>query len=173
MNVLFWGLALLGAALAIHVLRWRTSLPANQLAALLKLFVAGLLLWLGGNALLSLAGVTLAGLPLGLVPCLHAGLLYFSAALAYVVLFSTIDADSPSINILRALDAAGPKGLSEAELLKRTGMERFFASRLERMEADGMVARTPHGLVPGAKGSLLLGLVQLWRVIMGAPAELG
>lgn len=172
MTVLFWGLALLCAALAAHVLRWRMRLPQNQLAALLKLFLAVLALWLGGNGLLGLTGLRLAGLPLPLVPCLHAGLLYLSAALAYVVLFSTIDADSPSINILRALDEAGPQGLTEAELLRRTGMERFFASRLERMEADGMTRHTPQGLVPGAKGSLLLGLVQLWRVIMGAPKDL-
>jgi len=173
-TVLLWGLLLLGATLAIHVLWWRTRLPGNQLAALLKLFIGALLLWLAGNALLALAGVGLGGLlPLPLAPCLHAGLLYFSAALAYVVLFSTIDADSPSITILRALDAAGPEGLTGPELLRKTGMERFLASRLERMEADGMIRRTPQGLMPGAKGSALLGLVQLWRVIMGAPAELG
>jgi hypothetical protein len=172
LTVLFWGLALLGGALAAHVLWWRTRLPANQLAALLKLFLAVLALWLCGNALLGLAGIGIAGLPLAPVACLHAGLLYLSAALAYVVLFSTIDADSPSINILRALDEAGPQGLTEAELLRRTGMERFFASRLERMETDGMTLHTPQGLVPGAKGSLLLGLVQLWRAIMGAPKDL-
>jgi len=173
MNVLFWGLLLLGASLALHVAWWRRRLPANQLGALLKLFIAVLLAWLSGNALLALAGVSLAGLPLRLVPCLHAALLYFSAALAYVVLFSTIDADSPSINILRALDAAGPQGLSPAELLRITGMERFFASRLERLEADGMARRTPEGLLPGVKGSLLLGLVQFWRMLMGVSKELG
>ncbi|HWR03895.1 MAG TPA: hypothetical protein VN419_07725 [Humidesulfovibrio sp.] len=172
MTVLLWGLALLCGALAVHVLWWRTSLPRNQLAALLKLLLAVLALWLGANALLGLTGIAAAGLPLPLIPCLHAGLLYISAALAYVVLFSTIDADSPSINILRTLDEAGPQGLGEDELLRRTGMERFFISRLERMEADGMTLRTPRGLAPGAKGSLLLGLVLLWRVIMGAPKDL-
>lgn len=170
--MLLWGLALLGGALAVHVLWWRARLPQNQLAALLKLFLGVLALWLCANALLGLAGATAAGLPLPLVSCLHAGLLYISAALAYVVLFSTIDADSPSINILRTLDQAGPQGLAEAELLRRTGMERFFFSRLERMEADGMTRRTPQGLAPGTKGSLLLGLVLLWRAFMGAPKDL-
>lgn len=172
MTVLLWGLALLGGALALHVLWWRTRLPRNQLAALLKLFLTVLALWLGANALLGLTDLDIAGLPLPAVPCLHAGLLYISAALAYVVLFSTIDADSPSINILRTLDEAGPQGLTEAELLRRTGMERFFLSRLERMETDGMTRRTPQGLSPGLNGSLLLGLVLLWRSIMGAPKDL-
>lgn len=172
MSVLLWGLALLLGALALHVLRWRARLPKNQLAALLKLFIAVLLCWLGANALLGLAGISALGLPLAPVPCLHAALLYFSAALAYVVLYTTIDADSPSILILRTLDAAGPEGLTDEELLRRTGMERFFASRLERMDADGMTVRTPQGLVPGGKGGLLLGLVLLWRAIMGAPREL-
>lgn len=172
MTVLFWGLALLGGALSAHVLWWRACLPANQLATLLKLLLAVLALWLGINILLGLTGLDIAGLPLAPIPCLHAGLLYIAPALAYVVLFSAVEADSPSINILRALDEAGPKGLTETELLRRTGMERFFISRLERMEADGMARRTPQGLVAGAKGSLLLGLVQLWRVIMGAPKDL-
>lgn len=173
MKVLAWGLMLLGTALAIHVLWWRARLPGNQLAALFKLFFAVLLLWLAANGLLALSKLSFGGLPLPFWPCLHAGLLYLSTALAYMVLFSTIDADSPSITILRALSLAGTQGLSETELLRRTGMERFLASRLERMASDGMVTRTGEGLTPGTKGQLLLKLVQCWRIIMGAPKDLG
>lgn len=173
MQTLAWAMSLLLAGLGLHLALWRLRLPENQLATLLKLFFLVLVGWLGLNAGLALAGARAFGLPLALAPCLMVALFFQATSWAYVVLYTTIEADSPSITILQALHAAGPKGLTEAELLHRTGMERFFDARIARMEADGMLQRTPEGFAPRGSGSALLGLVQLWRRIMGAPAELG
>lgn len=173
MTVLALGLTLLLGMLAVHVLRWKLALPQNQLAALLKLILAVAALWLAANFGLWLAGGSLGPLPLPLAPCALVLFFYLASAFAYVMLFSTIDADSPSITILLALNAAGEQGVPMHELSRRTGMDRFFSSRIERMLADRMIAREGDGLVPAAKGLFLLRFVGLWRVVMGAPADLG
>ena len=173
MTILGLGLALLLGMLLVHVVRWRLALPKNQLATLLKLILGLGGLWFAANLGLGLAGLGLGPLPLSPLGCLHVFLFYLSLSFGYVFLFSTIDADSPSINILLALHAAGAQGLSEAELTKRVGMDRFFASRIDRMADDRMVLRSANGVTPGSKGLALLQLVVFWRVIMGAPRELG
>ncbi|MDO9084370.1 MAG: hypothetical protein Q7U56_13925 [Humidesulfovibrio sp.] len=173
MTVLGLGLALLVGMLLVHVLRWKISLPQNQLAALLKLILAVAALWLALNLGLGLAEVSLGPLPLAPVPCVLVLFFYLALSLGYVMLFSTIDADSPSITILLALHAAGEQGVTAEELARRTGMDRFFASRIERMLADRMIAPADGGFVPAPKGLFLLRLVGLWRVVMGAPADLG
>lgn len=173
MTVLALGLGLLLGMLAVHVLRWKLALPQNQLAALLKLILAVAALWLTANIGLWLTGARLGPLPLAFGACALVLFFYLALAFAYVMLFSTIDADSPSITILLALSAAGEQGVPMDELARRTGMDRFFASRIERMLADRMIAPAGDGLVPAAKGLFLLRFVGLWRVVMGAPADLG
>lgn len=173
MQTLAWALGLLIAGLCLHLVVWKLALPKNQLAALLKLFMLVLLGWFGVNAVLGLLGGGAFGLPLRPVPCLMVGLFFLATSWAYVVLYSTIDADSPSITILLALHAAGERGLTMQELVGKTGMERFLDSRVERMVRDTLVELTPEGYVVGAKGLGLLRLVRLWRMVMGAPAEVG
>jgi len=172
-KVFMCGLALLLGMLLVHVLRWKLALPRNQLAALLKLILAAAALWLGANIGLELAGWRLGPLPLPVAACVLVLFFYMALALGYVMLFSTIDADSPSINILLVLHASGAHGIPSGELARRTGMGRFFASRIDRMLADRMIAREGEGYVAAPKGLFLLRVVGLWRVVMGAPTDLG
>jgi len=170
--VTLWGCSLLGLALAVHLAWWRLRLPKNQLATLLKLFLAVFFAWIA--FLLLAARMRLAdGMLPSPVQAVHIALFYLAMAFSYVGAFTTIDADSPSLRMTLAVYNAGAQGLSRQELVRNWGLEQFFVSRVQRLVDDRMLTLS-HGryqLLP--KGKLLMRLVVAYRKVMGASEELG
>lgn len=137
MNVLIAGLIPFAAAFAAHVLVWRLAHPTRGITLLLKLF-AGVLA--GAALAIVLPGVRPWS---GLTPpeLFRAALLYISLALSYVILFSAIDEDSPSISIVKFAALAGEEGCPEEALTLLVTDEIIATSRLQSMVAAGSVVR--------------------------------
>jgi hypothetical protein len=136
MNVLIAGLFPFAVALIVHVFVWRLARPARGISVLLKLFagVFAAVLAISLTQPQLLADLTPPGL-------FRAGLLYISLALAYVILFSAIDEDSPSTSIVKFAALAGEEGCPEEDLALLITDEIVAASRLESMVASGSVVR--------------------------------
>lgn len=133
MAVLLTGAALLGTSLLAQVLFRNVWVPKRRMRALLVLFAvvpacALLLAWLAGH-------------PVVLSPAQTVGLALFYAAfsLGYIVLFSAIEAESPTLAIVAYIAPAGAAGRSDAELHAVFGRDATMTARFERMELSGWV----------------------------------
>jgi hypothetical protein len=127
---------LLGALFAVHLAWWRVALPRRQRAVLLVLFLGGglvfapLVAWLVGS---------LGFAPLSWVEWLNVALAVVAFALAYVVTYSALEADSPTLSLVRHIAAAGRGGLAEVELGEFMVSRPFVGARLTALVDEGMV----------------------------------
>ena len=127
---------LLGALFAAHLVWWRVALPRRQRVVLLVLFLGGgivlapLVAWLVGS---------LGFAPLSWVEWLNVALAVVAFALAYVVTYSALEADSPTLSLVRHIAAAGRRGLAEAELGEFMASRPFVGARLTALVDEGMV----------------------------------
>lgn len=127
---------LLGTLFAVHLAWWRVALPRRQRAVLLGFFL------LGGLALAPLAGLLLFwfGLePLSFVQWLNVGLAVVAFALAYVVTYSALEADSPTLSLVRYIASSGSAGVREEELRDFMASRPFVGARLSALVEEGMV----------------------------------
>jgi len=127
------GILLLLCSLCAQVVLWRVSLPRRHTHALLVLFATLPLL---------MAGVAWAfGHPLATSPALAAriGLFYAAYALAYIVIYSAIENESPTLAIVALVAKAGPAGCADAELVERFGRGTAMAARFAVLERGGWV----------------------------------
>ena len=127
---------LLGALFAVHLVWWRIALPRRQRAVLLGLFL------LGGLALAPLIGFLLVWLgfaPLSFVQWLNVGLAVVAFALAYVVTYSALEADSPTLSLVRHIASSGSGGLREEQLRDFMASRPFVGARLSALVDEGMV----------------------------------
>ena len=127
---------LLGALFAVHLIWWRIALPRRQRAVLLGLFL------IGGLALAPAVALLLGWLGIGalsFVQWLNVGLAVVAFALAYVVTYSALEADSPTLSLVRYIAAAGPDGVREEELSEFMASRPFVGARLSALIEEGMV----------------------------------
>jgi hypothetical protein len=127
---------LLGALFAVHLVWWCVALPRRQRAVLLVLFFGG------GLVLAPLVAWLVGGLgfaPLSWVEWLNVALAVVAFALAYVVTYSALEADSPTLSLVRHIAAAGQGGLAEVELGEFMASRPFVGARLTALVDEGMV----------------------------------
>lgn len=127
---------LVGSLFGVHLVWWRIALPRRQRAALLGLFL------LGGVVLAPFASLFLgwAGLaPLSFVQWLNVGLAIVAFALAYVVTYSALEADSPTLSLVRYIARSGSDGVTEDELREFMASRPFVGARLSALVEEGMV----------------------------------
>lgn len=119
MSVLFCGLSLFIVFLLLHLIVWRIRLPKRQLNTLLKIFF---LVFIIGNTIFyihSKIGVNVYGfIPKGFIEYLHISILFFSLVLAYIITYSAVEADSPSLVMVLILAKSAKQGLEKERLLR-------------------------------------------------------
>ncbi len=121
MNVLILGVLFLGVALLLHLLIWRLRLPRNPIKALVCLFSSVIML-----GIIFLASFKLCSF----VQSLHIILLFFSFSIAYLIIYSAIEADSPSLVIVSHIFKSGKAGLSKSMLKELLGDNLLIEPRL-------------------------------------------
>jgi hypothetical protein len=140
MAILEWGLVLLLLAFLVHVILWRLHKPQSPLKALVVIFLTvpalGLIaVHVGTGAIRSLG---LAGLP-NLAGYLHVLLFTTSVGLAYIVAYTLLEWDSPTLTIVRKISRAGKSGLEEADIAKLAQGPSFVESRIQSLLRSGIV----------------------------------
>jgi len=148
-------------ALAIHLVWWRIKVPRQQLASLIGLILATAAV---GFTVLSLVGPLRDALPLPLL--LLAVMLFGSFGVAYLILFTAVEADSPTLTILGLISASGSRGIHRDELMAAMERHSYVQIRVDQMIADGMAIETPTGLRLGTQGLWLSSLVLLYRRLL-------
>src|SRR5260221_9680864 len=139
MQALLTSLALFGIAWLAHAAWWRMRPPRRHSASLVALFGA-----------IALAALLVApALPVHWVPAaaeIPAVLaLYFGAAASYLIVYTGIEQTSPTVVLIRALEAAGGRGCTGEELSRVLTDDLFVRPRLEALVLHGVVVAAPGG----------------------------
>lgn len=172
MKIFFIGCFLFCFAILFHLVIWKIRLPKKQLASLLKVFCAIFISWISLSIIFIFNMISFK-FTLRLSEILHISLFYISLSLSYVIAYSTIEADSPSLRINMILAEKGEKGIGKQELLKALNMEQFFASRIGRLVDDKMIKEIEGKYEIDTKGVVLMNIILYYRKILNISEDLG
>ena len=171
MSSLFLAAGALFLAWIVHLASWRWRLPRAQLKALLVIFAV---VW-ALAALSVLAGVAGAGslAPGSPVGFLYFCLIYWSAALCYVITYSAMEGDSPTLSLTRHLHRRGDEGVSHEEIEEFFRQRPFVGARVKALITDNIFIEEQSGyrLSPGRY--LFFRLILGYRRIVFGPIKSG
>ena len=162
--------ALLSAGMAIvaflvHVAVWRIGVPTRTTRALVVIFAAGLV-----GAIL-LRGAWLHAHDWG--GAFYVVALYGALALSYILLYTGIECDSPTLSLCRYIAGNSAAGVSEQELESFMGSRPFVLSRISQLEQAGFVSRRDGTITLTRNSTLMLCLTDFHRSLMGREADGG
>lgn len=158
MTVFTCSLSLLAATLLLHLAWWRVRLPRRQTPALLACFAA---VYAAGGLLLAASGAVGAG---GLF---QIGLFAAAFAPAYVITYSAIEADSPSLLMVLEIRRAGKAGLPEGVLFAQLDDAVLIHPRLADLLRDRMAVLEEGRYRLTGKGRWMARLFAAQRRVLG------
>ena len=158
MRIFLTSCVLLVVALLLHVGVWRIRLPKHHTRTLLSLFAMVLCAWVvfahfGGLKLHEIAHVTLY---------------YVSLSLSYVITYSAIEGDSPTLNLMRLLAQQGESGMSHDEIRAFFEARPFVQARLNALLRDGLVREQNGRYFAAGTGSPFFRLILSFRKLYGS-----
>ncbi len=169
MSALIYGTLLLGSAFLLHLVWWRIHLPKRQTKVLVLLFLGVLF---SGSAVLCMAAeeFTLFGVPPpgSLAGFLQMGLYFISFTLAYMITYSAIEVDSPSLLIVLKIAQAGQAGLDPVVLRNEMDNHVLVVPRVRDLLTDRMAELRDGKYRLREKGRLMALLFSSYRGLMGA-----
>jgi hypothetical protein len=169
MVTLIWGGGSFLFAFLLHLAVWRIRLPERQTKTLLLIMFAVL-----GAGLLFLkvfgpGAAVLCGWPVPVTAgdYLHLALLNISLIFSYMITYSALEADSPSLVIALTVAAAGPAGIPEADLSGFVNDDRLVKPRIKDLLLDRMayLENGKYYLTP--KGRIFAVLFITYRSLLG------
>jgi hypothetical protein len=169
MAVLFYGSLLFGLGLVVHLVMWRIHLPKRQAKMVLLVFLGVLccgcfVFWKYG------VKVSMFGLrpPGDLAQYLQLCIFYVSLTLAYVITYSAIEADSPSLVIIMRISEAGRSGLAREALNREIDNRILIEPRVRDLLVDRMAELHEGKYRLTTKGLLMARLFTFYRNVMRA-----
>ena len=163
MRVFLISSSLLALAWAAHFVVWRVRLPKHQIRALLVVFALVFSGWLLMAVVWEISRLELA----------HIALFYVSMALCYVITYSAIEGDSPTLSLMRALSKKDGEGLSEAEMEEFVAQRPFVKTRLAALVHSGLVREENGFYVLCGKPSLFFRVILGFRKLYGPVSQGG
>ena len=160
-SVLLFGLGLLMLSFLVQLVVWHVALPKRQTPELIVIFALVPLVVLGSawasGHLPSLSASDVASLVL----------LYVACSLAYFVLYSAIEMESPALAIVSYLARAGAAGRTGSDVFDRFGRDDAMRSRVALMEQGGWVYREADLLSLSPQGRFYAKLFDCASTIVG------
>ena len=150
---------------------WRIRLPTSQLKTLLVIFAV---VW-GAAALSVLAGASGAGsFAVGsLVGFLYFCLIYWSGALCYVITYSAMEGDSPTLSLTRHLHRRGAEGVSHEEIEEFFRQRPFVGARVKALVTDNIFIEESGGYRLASGKYLFFRLILGYRKVVFGPVKAG
>jgi len=163
MNVLIAGTGLFAASFLTHVILWRIRVPRREWLTLLLVFAA--LPPLALTAALNWPRVPvfdLAAPRVVLVVFLSGGF-----GIVYLILFSALQADSPTLTMIQLIRSHQATGITEDELA-RSSVERGYSRvRFEQMLRDGLAKQVGQQICVTPIGRRFASIVLWNRRLLG------
>jgi hypothetical protein len=157
MKIFLATVALFLTAFLLHVVIWKIRLPRHQMRALMLVFGLVILLW---APVAALAAVSMPGF-------LHVGLFYVVCSLCYFIIYTTIEADSPTLSLMRFIARHESQGIS-TDLVKQFLARRpFVKARLTTLVQSGGIREQDGRYVISGSPSLFFRLILGFRKLYG------
>ncbi len=134
MTVLLAGIGLLFISFCAQLVLWRIFIPGRQIRSLLVIFVLVPLIAVG---LLKIIGMPEAFATLSAAEIVRLAIFYVSCALTYIVLYSAIEEQSPTLAIVSYV--AGRSQCTGADLVDRFGKGHELTQRIELLARSEFV----------------------------------
>lgn len=170
-SFLFLSAGALFTAWIVHLAIWRCRLPQAQLKALLVIFAV---VW-AVVALSVLTGFVGAGsFAAGwFVGFLYFCLIYWSAAFCYLITYSAMEGDSPTLSLTRHLHRKGDQGVSHDEIEQFFRQRPFVGARVKALVTDTVFMEEEGGyrLSPGRY--LFFRIILGYRRVVFGPIKSG
>ena len=149
MRILSFSILLFLYAFILHWLVWRIALPKKQTRALLIIFMAALVAGLVAPSLFPL----LAGrAPSGVLEYIHVALFHIPVMLGYIGFYSALEAESPSISMVKFVAESRDQGRDKNEFSQIINHKDLIDNRIDAMiqnnwivDSDGHYLLTPKG----------------------------
>jgi hypothetical protein len=129
MKVFLTSVGLFFFAFTVHFILWRYQLPKQHIKTLLIIFGVVFCLWLLGAITYSAR----------VFEVIHVALFYGSVSLCYVITYSAIEADSPTLSLIRFLAEGKSKGRSPDEVSQFMAQRPFVRTRLSALVHSGLI----------------------------------
>lgn len=149
----------------IQVVAWRMRKGGGHYLALSGLSVAVMIGALAAFAAIERAGYA-AFLPATAIEYWNFAMLYSAMALAYMITYSAVQADSPTMAILLKIEDAGPSGRSRDELLVDLDDSILIVPRLNDLLIGDLVRLEGSRYRITRQGSLLARTYIAYRAIL-------
>jgi hypothetical protein len=161
MSVLFAAVGLFAGALLVHIVVWRICVPKQQAGTLVVII---LMVGILGFSLLFSFGLEDVGL-YGARLLLGIGV-FGGLATIYLILFSAIEADSPTLTMINLIQARGIRGIREDELRLAMSRYSYVEARIDQLLQDKLVIETAHGLQIQPSGRWLCTFILFYRRLL-------
>ena len=160
MQPLSVALIALAVAWGTHLILWRFYLPKAQLKTLLAIFFV---IWFNVFFVACVGDWRLVRLDgekafVGIFYFCH---FYWAAALCYVITYSAMEGDSPTLSLTRHLHAKGAEGVSHEEIEEFFRQRPFVDARVKALVTDNIFMEESGGY------RLASGKYLLFRLILG------
>lgn len=168
MTVLFYGFLSFCCAFFIHLAVWKFRVPLRQTDAIFKIFILFLLLYV--LILRSAPGISFFGIapPQSLPDLLRMCIFYITAMSAYIITYSAVEANSPSLAIVLKIAVSGKDGLDKNKLKATMTDEELLLPRLNDLVRDGLAVFDDNRYRISGKGSLFISIFIFFRKLLGA-----
>ena len=170
MLVLIYSLLLFSIAFIFHVVLWKIRLPKRQTKVLLQIFF-GIL----SAGILSLISISFfvsevdSIVPQKIPEYLHICLLFISLTLSYMITYSALEADSPTLVMVMTIKKAGQEGLDKKEFDSMLNDDLLIKPRIRDLITDKMAYLDGEKYKLTTKGVLFAQIFIWYRKLLNAP----
>ncbi len=169
MLVLLYSLLLFSMAFVFHIVLWKTRLPKRQTKVLLQIFFGTLII-----GVLSLISISLLIpefdnlIPMKPPEYLHICLIFASLTLSYMITYSALEADSPTLVMVMTIAKAGVEGLDKKEFDQRLNDDLLIKPRIRDLTIDKMAYIYGDKYKLSRKGILFARIFIVFRKLLNA-----
>lgn len=167
MKTLFWGNLVFFAFFLAHLAIWKVRLPRRQTKVLLSILFGGLAASLA--CFLLFPSFSLFGVPVpsGAAELVAAALYVTSFILAYMITYSAVEADSPTLVMIKAVADAGAAGLRREDFVSAMSDAVLVEPRLADLLTDRMAVLENGRYALTPKGRLFAFIFVTHRSLLG------
>jgi hypothetical protein len=168
MKILLWGTPIFVILLAVHLVLWRIYLPRRQVRTVLALLLGGSTMGLWALASWPESWALPGGQPrLTASELSQVGVYLLALTFSYLITYTAIEADSPSLVITSAIASTDAVGLTQNELYRRLDDELLILPRVEDLVRDGWVRCEAGRYRLTGKGLMFARLFGAYRRLLG------
>lgn len=161
MTILICGIVLFLLAIACHILIWKVRMPKNHTRTLFLIF---LIFFCAG--VLTMAGC--GGIRASTV-CDYArlALLYLALVLAYLITYSAIEVDSPSMYMISKIMESSSHGIGSDDMKRMMNSEMLVVPRINDLRQEGLVSARDGTYRLTFKGAIVAKIFVYYRALLG------